>query len=314
MICENCGKEYFIDFRKNKQWIKAHPSRFCSRECQRAFITKKSADARRKDWICKKCGEHFETERKLTEHIKKCNPLKQYTWECKYCNAVLSSRRKLRQHILDNHQEALKNYNIQRKRLKPGETHHCKYCGADLGTNYSKGWEEHRDFCNVYKTHLNENGKFIHHWSEKEKTEISERQRKYYLENPEKHPWKNNSKFVSSPCEFFKNFLKSHNIEIVEEFSPLSDRNYSIDIAIPKYKIGIEINGDQHYKDRHTNELKEYYQERHNLICEEGWTLLEIHYYNVYIEEEQEKILNCIKRAISEGVFEGIQNYQDRVI
>lgn len=316
MICENCGKEYFIDFRKNKQWIKTHPSKFCSKDCQTTFMIKKAAEAKRKDWICKICGEHFETRRKLEEHIKKCNSSSPHIWQCKYCNDFLPSRRKLRQHILENHSEEFKSVGggVPKTKLKPGETHCCKYCGANLGTNYSKGWKEHRNFCEVYKSHLNENGKFIYHWNEKEKEEISERQKRYYLEHPEAHPWKNNSKFVSNPCEFFKSFLKSHNIAIVEEFSPLSERNYSIDIAIPEYKIGIEINGDQHYKNRHTNELKEYYQERHNLICKEGWILLEVHYYNVYIKEEQEKILNCIKKAISENIFEDVRNYQDRVV
>ena len=44
--------------------------------------------------------------------------------------------------------------------------------------------------------------------------------------------------------------------------------------------IGIEVNGNQHYKKDGT--LKKYYQDRHNLIKGSGIKLIELPYYNVY--------------------------------
>lgn len=94
--------------------------------------------------------------------------------------------------------------------------------------------------------------------------------------NPEKHPWKKNEKYKSVPCEKVKEFLRSLNIKFVEEWNPLEDRHYSIDIAFPDIKLGIEINGNQHYN--RDGSLKEYYKARHDLIVSSGWKLLELHY------------------------------------
>lgn len=53
--------------------------------------------------------------------------------------------------------------------------------------------------------------------------------------------------------------------------------------AIPAKKIGIEVNGEQHYK--RTGALKDYYQARHDLIESLGWTLIELHYSECYNED-----------------------------
>lgn len=112
--------------------------------------------------------------------------------------------------------------------------------------------------------------------SEEAKKKISEARRKYLLENPDKHPWKNSNKFKSVPCEKVKEYLTSKGIIFVDEWCPLSDKLYSIDIAFPDIKFGIEINGNQHYNRDGT--LKEYYQKRHDEIVAAGWTILELHY------------------------------------
>ena len=115
--------------------------------------------------------------------------------------------------------------------------------------------------------------------SEETKKRLSEIRKNYLRENPDKHVWKRNDKFKSGPCEHLKEVLKERNIEFVEEFTPLIDRMFSIDIAIPDKKIAIEVNGQQHYNG---SELAPYYQERHDLIEAEGWTIHEIHYSKVY--------------------------------
>ena len=113
-------------------------------------------------------------------------------------------------------------------------------------------------------------------WSEEEKIEISKRRKKWLSENPEKHPWKKNTKFKSIPCEFLKNNLKELNIEFFEEVTISKEKNYSADILIPSKNLIIEVNGNQHYDK--LGKLIPYYQERHDFISALGWKILEIHY------------------------------------
>ena len=116
--------------------------------------------------------------------------------------------------------------------------------------------------------------------SEETRKKLSESLKKYFAENKDKHPWKTSKKFISAPCEFLKNELRQRNIQFVEEYTPFDDYAYAIDIAWPDIKVGIEINGNQHYNDDFT--LKEYYQKRHNIFEERGWKLFEIYYKHVY--------------------------------
>jgi hypothetical protein len=108
------------------------------------------------------------------------------------------------------------------------------------------------------------------------RTKISKERIHYLKENPDLHPWKKKNKNKSHPCELFKSALLKHDICFIEEFSPLDDRMFSIDVAFPDIKIGIEINGNQHYNS--DGSLRPYYQERHELIENAGWTLYEYHF------------------------------------
>jgi len=114
----------------------------------------------------------------------------------------------------------------------------------------------------------------------KTKEKLSRIRKKFLKENPDQHPWRKHDRFISVPCEKIKKDLLSKNITFVEEHKPLESRFFSIDIAFPNEKIGIEINGNQHYNKDGT--LKEYYQNRHDLIVQSGWTIHEIHYLTVY--------------------------------
>ena len=100
--------------------------------------------------------------------------------------------------------------------------------------------------------------------SEETKRKLSEIRKKYLAEHPEQHVWKRNDKFVSKPCEYLKQSLRENNISFVEEYSPLPDYNYSLDIAFPDIKVAIEVNGNQH--DNSDGSLKDYYQRRHNIF------------------------------------------------
>ena len=130
--------------------------------------------------------------------------------------------------------------------------------------------------------------------TEENKKKMSELKKTFYKNNPDKHPWKKSSKFKSKPCENFKKIVEELNIFYIEEMTPSNERLFSIDIALPQYKIAIEINGNQHYnKD---GKLKDYYQQRHDFIKNLGWTIHEIHYSICF---DDEFIKNTIQKMIS---------------
>ena len=85
-------------------------------------------------------------------------------------------------------------------------------------------------------------------WSDGEKIILSEIRKKWMIDNPDKHPWRNKNKFVSEPCEKVKEFLKELKVNFIEEYNPsIDDRSFSIDIAMPDKMIALEINGNQPY-------------------------------------------------------------------
>jgi very-short-patch-repair endonuclease len=131
---------------------------------------------------------------------------------------------------------------------------------------------------------------------------ISKSRKKYLSENKDKHPWKNNLKFKSVPCENVKKYLQEKGIKFVDEWQPLSDRFYSIDIAFPDIKFGIEINGNQHYNADGT--LKDYYQKRHDEIVSQGWKLLELHYSISWNLDKLDRLLEIKEQPCYKEYFD----------
>lgn len=155
----------------------------------------------------------------------------------------------------------------------------CSKCGNEFTIEKSIRRKTCSDLCRKSKT-------------SNEIKKISESRKKYLKENPDKHPWKNKSKFKSIPCEHLKTIFVNKGIKFIEEYTPLTDHSYSIDIAFPDIKVGIEVNGNQHYNRDKT--LADYYQERHDKIESEGWILYEIHYSKVYDSLFIEELLSKI--------------------
>jgi len=159
--------------------------------------------------------------------------------------------------------------------------------------------------------------KLVRKWSDLEKKEISERRKKFLKENPDKHPWRNNKKFVSEPCEYLKRKLVEKGYFIEEEVMVSTEKNYSVDILIPDRHIIIEVNGNQHYNKDGT--LQEYYQNRHNYIKSLGWVVIEIHYSLVYnldlvfslIEKENVKSCNLPFFRKEKKHFKKYKNQKD---
>ena len=104
------------------------------------------------------------------------------------------------------------------------------------------------------------------------------------------------------PCTNVKEYLSKQNIQYIDEYTPLLDRAFSIDIAFPHIKTGIEINGNQHYDS--SGKLKPYYQERHDLIEEAGWKLIEVHYSQCFNVESISNFLDFDIPYDDSGIIE----------
>ena len=172
----------------------------------------------------------------------------------------------------------------------------CSYCGKEIGNHgclilhekYCKNnpnriisktqsIREERDSRRDINGILRKKG---HELSEETKQKISKSRKEWLIKNKDKHIWKHNLKFLSIPCENLKAYFRDKKIEFVEEYTPYKDINYCIDIAWPDEKIGIEVNGNQHYNN--DGSLKPYYKHRHDILEERGWQIFEVHYTKCY--------------------------------
>lgn len=224
---------------------------------------------------CKYCGEEFESS-KLGGHVGFClyNP---------------------------NREKNIIRLGEARKNIKPKEDIcYCEYCNRQFKNKGNLAYHKKKCKENPINFKNNKNVNTVEVEKKSERLPMSEEgrrnisiARKKYLEtHKEEHPWKKNTKFLSIPCENLKNKLKELNISFIEEYSPFTDYNYSLDIAFPDIKIGIEVNGNQHYNNDGT--LREYYQKRHDIFISRGWSIYEIHYskcYNIDLKDFQD-ILN----------------------
>lgn len=132
--------------------------------------------------------------------------------------------------------------------------------------------------------------------SEETKIKLSNMRKEFLKNNPQKHSWRNPNKKKSVPCESVKEYLKSLNINFIEEFQPeIEGRFFSIDIALPDKMIALEINGQHHYESN--GDLKPYYQERHNLLEKAGWKVFEIHYSSCFKFEKWQEFIEMLKNS-----------------
>lgn len=198
------------------------------------------------------------------------------TWKCKVCGMIFETKRELYDHLHKQHPDAIK-----RVAWNKGLTKDADDRLAKAGQKVHDGYVSGRLTPSFYgKQH-----------SKDTKRKLSLLRKQYLAENPDKHPWRSSSKFKSVPCETFKSMLRKHGCQFEEEFKPLKDRNFSIDVMFPNLNIGFEINGNQHYDDHTKCILNEYYQTRHELIESTGIKLIEIHYANVYHAGFVEKLI-----------------------
>ena len=178
---------------------------------------------------------------------------------CKYCNKEYNNKRSLSQHELrciknPNHKDIWnKGLNISNASVLKGT---LKRQQSLLEGKWTYSHCKH---------------------TEETKRILSEKRKLWLSTHINEHPWKSNTKYISAPCEKLKEFLRTKNINFIEEYNPkIKDHFYSLDIASPDINVAIEVNGEQHYNRDGT--LKNYYLNRHNVLEQNGWKIFELHY------------------------------------
>lgn len=210
---------------------------------------------------------------------------------CKYCGkSVKDIANHIRwQHIEPNRptkrQKSQKWYDAMHTKKGKYQNHikafcKCPFCGLEKEMT-KEVFTRHKKYC---KMNPNREVCIGHKHTEETKKHLSEQRKKYLSEHPDNHPWKNNKKFKSKPCEQFKQFLKEKGYNFLEECEVVPGKHYSVDICFPDLMLIFEINGNQHYNMK-TMELMPYYQERHNEIQSLGWTIIEVPYNQSYNED-----------------------------
>lgn len=181
-------------------------------------------------------------------------------------------------------------------------------CSASLAKAKKKGLFVSRTFSEASKIAIKKHPR--QPMTEDTKKKLSESRKKFLKENPDKITWRREDVKISQPCENVKIFLRKNGIQFVSEFDPgVEGRFFSVDIAIPEKQILIEINGNQHYnKD---GSLKDYYQERHDLISSLGWVIYEVHYTDAFNEEKWNNFCDFLKGQPIKVNFD-YENYEKK--
>lgn len=220
-------------------------------------------------------------------------------FKCQYCNKEFDSKAKLGGHVSTckfgpNYENNIKHLELARSKrtmIFQQVNCYCQYCNK---LTHNKGaLKRHEISCienpNRIVTKSNQdnyNKKYIpkvkKQLSDEHKQKLRE---KYYEWINEKHDiFLKYSAGQSAPCEHFKKLLKQNNIDFIEEYCPYwKERGYRLDIAFPDEKIGIEINGTQHYNS--DGSLNEYTLEKQKFFEERGWKIIQIYYKDVFGNE-----------------------------
>lgn len=206
-------------------------------------------------------------------------------WQCGKCNQIFITRKLLLEHKKTTHQKQTYQNKIKNIDLE------------QLKTYYFETLSKHKTrkkYClnrKQWKRYVQQNN--IHQYSLSQIVSINIKR------HPDKYYWHNKqNRKISQPCEYFKTILDQNEIKYYPQYQDYNQFKhfYSIDIAFPKSKLAIQINGTQHY-DKH-GMLSQYYQKRHDVIKSCGWTILQIPYYKVYDKQTQESIIKTIKDNI----------------
>lgn len=214
-------------------------------------------------------------------------------FKCKYCGKEFDKSSQLGGHTTNcklnpNRDKILKNLEKTRTYIDYKNIHNiiykCQYCEKEIG---NKGCLIlHEKYCDknpigiISKT---KQDKIDKKNKPKKKKKLSEEHKQKIRESYHKWMTEHHDDFIkyssgqSNVCENFKNILKKNNINFIEEYSPYwKEKGYRLDIAFPDEKIGIEINGTQHYNSN--GELNEETIKKQIFFENKGWKIIQLYY------------------------------------
>lgn len=212
-------------------------------------------------------------------------------YTCKYCGKKFLNKQHLGGHVTfcklnPNNQHNLDLLHLARNNKNDkNENFVCKYCGKKVGNNGCLVLHERR--CKLNPLYIPTQKQIEHEIKKNKPRKLSEETKQKIREGLAKWKKQNEQLFLeysrgkSKCCENFKQMLRNKNISFVEEYTPfIPEKLYSLDIAFPNEKIGIEINGSQHYTT--TGELNEKTIEKQKYFEERGWKIFQVYYKQCY--------------------------------
>lgn len=207
-------------------------------------------------------------------------------YKCKYCNREIKNKGALIVH----EKSCLLNPN--RKKCKNRIGNHGKTKGYKGTNQFIKAKQEGKQL-NVSEETKEKIRKSLlgKHLSNEHKNNI--RKGLQHWKETHKNEFEAYSKGQSKCCENFKQYLRNNNIDFIEEYCPYwKERGYRLDIAFPDEKLGIEINGSQHYDNE--GNLNEITLEKQKFFENHGWKIIQIYYKWCYGAIENNKVINSI--------------------
>lgn len=210
---------------------------------------------------------------------------------CKFCGKVCKNANSLRNHerlckANPEHQESswIK-FNHERGAWNKGLTKETDERLKKSSETLSNGYKSGR---------LINANKGTHH-TETEKKNLSEKRKQFLKENPDKVPYllNHHSKGDSYPEKYFKEVFDSEKIEYKQNFY---QSGYFLDFAWPEKKLYLEIDGEQHYVDKH---IVEHDKIRTEVLINEGWTCIERIRWSEYQKLSDDDKKNYLKMVFT---------------
>lgn len=195
------------------------------------------------NWICPFCKNVFRTRFLLREHKKQCE---------------LNETPIVQKYILDEN---------GKRKLAPGCNAWNKGLSKETDERLKKSAET---LHNGYATGriINSNKGKLH--TEEQKQKISMGRKRYLEQHPDKVPYllNHHSKGDSYPEKYFKEVFDNENVEYKQNYY---QSGYFLDFAWPDKKLYLEVDGEQHYRDKR---IIEHDKKRTQKLLDEGWTCL----------------------------------------
>lgn len=223
---------------------------------------------------------------------------------CKFCQSEFKTKQELGGHttVCSKNPNYLRNLKILENGRNSNFINHvdlnfkCPFCKKEFHNHGAFAYHEKTCYLNPLAEKKLKVKKEKKEFKEKKKRIVTEEHKEKLKKGLIKWREEHKEEFLrysrgqSTVCENFKKMLREQNIDFIEEFTPYpEERLYRLDIAFPDEKIGIEINGSQHYNKN--GDLNHATLEKQKFFEEHGWKIFQIHYrkcFSIKIEEFQD--------------------------